>query len=39
VADQVDGSDGRDRQAWNRWLAGDIDGLTERRRPEAEDIH
>ena len=39
VADQVDGSDGTDRQAWNRWLAGDIDGLTERRRPEAEDIH
>ena len=38
LADQGERNDGKDRQAWERWLAGDIDGLVDQRHPEAEDI-
>ena len=36
VADQVEDNVGTVRQAWDRWLAGDIDGLVDQHHPEAE---
>jgi ketosteroid isomerase-like protein len=34
--DQVEANVGAVRQAWDRWLAGDIDGVVDQHHPEAE---
>jgi hypothetical protein len=36
VVDQVEDNVGTIRHAWDRWLAGDIDGLVAQHHPEAE---
>ena len=36
MADQVEDNVGTVRQAWDRWLAGDIEGFVDQHHPEAE---